>query len=102
MKLHSLITCLVLGATVIASAQTGGQPAAESGAGPAKLPPARAARGAVVDFSAQAGLLEVVVEQMMAAYAKAVQDAGSSGMPLPTLVYGPGAREARLGAPLHF
>jgi len=104
MKLHSLITCLVLGATSIASAQTATAPqppSRRSEASITRLPPPAAAQAARIDFSVQAGLLEVAVEQLTAAYPKAVPEKGSGGNPVPTLVYGPGAREARLGAPLH-
>ena len=103
MKLHSLITCLVLSATNILSAQTAaapGQPAPKSGAAPAKLPPDTAAQGTLGELTVKIGPLEVAVEKLTDAYSKAVPEKYPGGKPTPMVIFGPGAREAMLDAPL--
>ena len=104
MKLHSLITCLVLGATLIASAQTAAGPEQPT-AKPARAGWHHQAAGghsrtgrSLRKLSLQPGSLQEVVEQLRVACSKGAQEGDSKAYQMPTLTYGPGATEAKVAA----
>src|ERR1700760_2454002 len=106
MKVPTLIPCLVLGAAFAASAQTAPgpppQPAPKSEASPTKTPPDPARKATVLrELSLQPGSLRDVVEQLQAACSKIARESDFGGHPMPALIYGPGAGDAKVATPLH-
>src|SRR5688572_13080612 len=98
MKLSALLVCVAFGPTCAAFAQNPASPSTP--AGREFTITAVVTNAENQDLTLQPDALGKLDDELNEAYTKLAKEGGPGEFRMPTLIYGPGVREARVAAPL--